>query len=361
VQSEIGPALAGRSATDQVQIDLLLCELDGTPNLSRLGANALLATSLAVCRAAAAHQRQPLHRYLAGLAGTAQPTLPMPMANILSGGAHAGRGMDLQDFLAVPVGAPTFGAALEMLVRVRNAAAELLQAEGRSVLLADEGGLGPAFAHADEALNLMLRAIERAGLRPLHDVALALDVAASELLRDGAYRLEGRALSGDAMVEFVVALAGRYPLISLEDALDQDDWEHWSALTQALPNVQIVGDDLFATNAERIATGVACRAANAVLVKLNQNGTLSGTLAALATAREAGYATVVSARSGETEDAFIADFAVGTAAGQIKIGSLRTSERLAKYNQLLRIEEDLSIPFAGVSGFAGYRPSSSAA
>ena len=355
VRTEIADSLSGLDAGSQEEVDQRMVELDGTPNLARLGANAVLATSLAVCRAAAASRGIPLHRHIAVLAGTSRMTLPMPMVNILSGGAHAGRSMDLQDFLAVPVSARSYSEALEIVVRVRSAAAELLAAGGGTTLLADEGGLSPGFDRAEAALELMQAAIARAGLRPGLDVGIAVDVAASELFSAGHYDLKGehRRLDGEAMVSFVADLVRRFPVISVEDPLDQDDWDHWRHATLALSHVQMLGDDLFATNRTRIEAGIERRVANAVLIKLNQNGTLTGTLEAIAAARAGGYATIVSARSGETEDPFIADLAVGTGAGQIKIGSVRSSERLAKYNQLLRIEEDPELSFAGTSGIAG--------
>jgi enolase len=353
IRGEIAAALIGEPADAQSHLDHKLIALDATANLSRLGANAVVASSVAVARAGAAHRRVPLHRYIGELAGDRTPSLPMPMTNILSGGAHAGRGMDFQDFLAVPVGAPSYSEALEMVSRVRASAAELLQHDGLSVLLADEGGLAPGFARPEEALALMVRSFEHAGLRPGRDISIAIDVAASELWHDDVYHLAcaARRLSGAEMVEHMGDLARRYPIVSIEDALDQDDTAHWQALTAALPHLQIVGDDLFATNRERLSAGIAAGAANAVLVKINQNGTLTGTLEVVRAARAGRYATVVSARSGETEDAFIADLAVGTGAGQIKIGSVRNSERLAKYNQLLRLEEE-GIAFAGRSGLA---------
>ncbi|MBV9653066.1 MAG: phosphopyruvate hydratase [Acetobacteraceae bacterium] len=358
VRTEIARALSGRDPAQQQAIDRCLAELDGTGNFRRLGANAVLATSLAVCRAAAAHAGVPLHRHIAALAGSDRLTLPMPMVNILSGGAHASRSMDMQDFLAVPVGASSFAEALEMAARVRSAAQALMAERGLPVLLADEGGLSPGFGRTEAALQLMLEAITRAGLRPGDDVAVAIDVAASELLQSNRYRLRGeeRSLDGAEMVAFVTDLLRRFPVISVEDALDQDDWEHWRQFTGAAPEAQVLGDDLFATNPARIAEGVTRGVANAVLIKPNQNGTLTGTLDAMRAARLGGYATVVSARSGETEDSFIADLAVGTGAGQIKIGSVRNAERLAKYNQLLRVEEDAAIPFARRSGIAGQKP-----
>lgn len=351
---ELSSALCGQSALDQQTIDQLMRDIDGTASLQRLGANAVLAVSMAVARAAADHQGIPLYLYLADLAGTAI-SIPMPMTNILSGGAHAGRGMDLQDFLVIPVGAKSYSEALEMISRVRLSSTRLMKDRGLTTLLADEGGLSPGFGKADQAMELMVRAFEAAGLRPGEDAAIALDVAASELFEDGSYRLagEGRALSGAEMADFIVDLARRYPVVSIEDPLEQDDWDNWRKFTAALPNCQVVGDDLFVTSAERIKKGIAQGAANAALIKLNQNGTVSGTIEATAVAKSAGYAAVVSARSGETEDTFIADLSVALGTGQIKIGSVRSSERLAKYNQLLRIEEGGDIPFAGVGGIFG--------
>lgn len=356
IGGEIAAAIRGRDALDQRGIDDAMRAADGTENLARLGANAILAVSLAVSRAAAAAQRLPLHRYLTGLAPDLVPSLPLPMVNILSGGAHAGRSMDFQDFLVVPVGATDMEAAIAMLARVRSAAADEMAGAGLSVLLADEGGLSPGLSTADAGLDLLMRSIRRAGLEPGRDIAIALDVAASELYVDGRYVLasEHRTLDGDAMAAYVASLCRDYPVVSVEDPLAEDDWEHWSTFTASVP-IQIVGDDFFATNSDRIARGIAAGAANGVLIKVNQNGTLTGTLDAMALARAAGYATVVSARSGETEDPFIADLAVATGAGQIKIGSLRNSERLAKYNQLLRIAGDGDLPFAGRRALSGSR------
>lgn len=352
--TELAVAIVGQEGTAQVQVDQLMRDADGTPSLQRLGANAILAISMALARAAADHRKIPLYQYIAELAGTAM-SMPMPMTNILSGGAHARRGMDIQDFLVIPVGAGSYSEALEMISRVRLAATGLMTEQGLTTLLADEGGLSPGFGKAEHAMDLMIRAFEAAGLRPGEDAAIALDIAASELFENGAYRLagEGRALSGPEMAAFVSDLARRFPIISIEDPLEQDDWENWRILTSELPGVQIVGDDLFVTNVDRIRQGIAQGVANAALIKLNQNGTVSGTIAAAAEARSAGYAAVVSARSGETEDTFIADLSVGLGTGQIKIGSVRSSERLAKYNQLLRIEESAALPFAGVGGIYG--------
>ena len=353
VKNEIASHAAGLDALDQEALDQALIGLDGSTSLNRLGANAVLATSLAAARAAANYCREPLYRYIARLTGDAM-SLPMPMTNILSGGAHASRGMDFQDYLVIPIGASSYSEALHVISRVRASATLLLRQRGLTVLLADEGGLSPGFPKATMALQLMVDAFEHAKLRPGVDVAIAIDVAASELYRDQQYKLqgEGRTFSSEEMADYVVALGRQYPVVSIEDPLDQDDWAGWKRFTSAIPDVQIVGDDLFATNLQRITLGVQRGVANAALIKLNQNGTLAGTLRAMKAARDAGYATVVSARSGETEDTFIADLAVGTGAGQIKIGSVRSSERLAKYNQLLRIEEESNLPFAGASALS---------
>jgi enolase len=355
VCGEICNALIDHDACDQAGIDQTMTELDGSTKLQRLGANGILATSLAVARAAAASQGIPLYRYIASLLPGSEMSLPMPMTNILSGGAHAGRSMDLQDFLAIPIGAQSYSQALQMISRVRSSAASILQTEGLSTLLADEGGLSPGYGRADRALETMVRAFEAAGLRPGIDMAITLDVAASELFKSGTYVLAGEQcrFASAEMIEFIAGLAQRYPIVSIEDALDQDDWDGWQALTSQLADIQLVGDDLFATNPDRIQRGIATGVANCALIKLNQNGTLSGTLQVIELAVSAGYGTVVSARSGETEDNFIADLAVGTGAGQIKIGSVRSSERMSKYNQLLRIEEEAGLPFAGTTRLAG--------
>jgi enolase len=338
VDDEIARALRGYDAADQRGLDARMRELDGTPSLSRLGANAVLAVSLAACRAVAAAKSQPLYRRIAELSATQQMTLPVPMVNIFSGGLHAGRGMDVQDFLAVPLSARDYASALHMMMRVRATAESVVARYGAPVLLADEGGLSPGSPTAEIALDLMVETIEEAGLAPGRDVGIALDVAATSL--------------ADASGDYLLAREGR-TLSSAE--MHDEDWQNWSELTRRLDNIQIVGDDLFCTNPARIETGIARGAANCVLIKLNQNGTLTGTLDAIRSAREGGYATVISARSGETEDAFMADLAVGTAGGQIKIGSLRNSERLTKYNQLTRIAEDTDIPYAGARVLAGGR------
>ncbi|MBV9170616.1 MAG: phosphopyruvate hydratase [Chloroflexi bacterium] len=347
----LAPGIRGIDADDQAKLDARMRELDGTQNLSRLGANAVLAVSMAACRAAASARGMPLWQRLASLARVHAPVLPLPMVNILSGGAHARGGMDIQDILAMPVGAASLDEALQMVAAVRTAARGLLGEEGRSVLLADEGGFSPGYASVEAGLELLVRAIERAHLRPADQVAIGLDIAATQLVRpDGTYELHRaqRVLSSSEMAEFVLGLAARYPIVSIEDPLGEDDWDAWRGLTPRA-RWQLIGDDLFCTNVRRIQRGVESGVANAVLIKVNQIGTVSDALAALRVAQEAGYRTVVSARSGETEDAFIADLAVGSGAGQIKVGSLATSERMAKYNQLVRIAEHRpALPFSSV-------------
>jgi len=353
VTGEIARLVEGHDVLDQSGIDAAMRGADGTPNLARLGGNATLAVSLAAARAAAAARRQPLYRHIAELAGV-DPTMPLPMVNILSGGLHAGRGMDVQDFLVIPVGAGSYSEALNWICRVRDAAAKLSADRGLPTLLADEGGLSPGFEESSEALQLMVEAFEEAGLRPGEDVAIALDIASSSLVdADGRYPFPrlGRTYSAAEMIEQQADWIARFPIVSIEDGLGEDDWANWPAMTRRIGNVQLVGDDLFATQPDRIQRAIDAGAANAALIKVNQNGTLSGTLDAIRTARVAGYATVISARSGETEDDFLADLAVGVAGGQIKIGSVRNSERQSKYNQLLRIEE-AGLPWAGTSGLA---------
>ncbi len=357
VNGEIASTLRGADVQDQSDIDSRLLKLDGTPQLQRLGANAVLSVSLAACRAAAASAGKPLYAHISALAGTLELLMPMPMVNILSGGLHAGRGMDVQDFLAIPARATSIDDAIHTMSRVRNAATEVSKKRGLPTLLADEGGLSPGCATGREALRLMIDAIEYAGLKPGDDIVIAIDVAATSLYdkEQRKYRLarEGREATSDEMVEMVAGWIRDFPVVSIEDALDEEDWDGWSKLTARLGGeVRLIGDDLFATNKERFAHGVKLRCANGVLVKVNQNGTLTGTLEVIAAARAAGYAPVISARSGETEDSFIADLAVGTAAGQIKIGSTRCSDRLSKYNQLLRIEEQSRARFAGMAAIA---------
>jgi enolase len=348
VRREIGSALRGMDAADQPAVDACMRALDGTPQLSRLGANAVLAVSLACARAAAAARGEPLWRALAWGA----PLLPMPMVNILSGGAHAGRVVDVQDYLAVPVGARSFAQAIEWVARVRAAAASLVAERGGNPhLVADEGGLAMHLDDNAAGLGLLTDAIERSGLRPRDDVAIALDVAATQLVAGRAYHLaaEGRTLTGAEMVDMVARWCTDWPVVSVEDPLGEDDWDGWRLATERLGHLQLVGDDLFVTSPERLDRGVSAGVANTVLVKVNQNGTLSGTAEVMRRARQAGYATVVSARSGETEDDVIADLAVAWRSGQIKVGSLTRSERTAKWNRLLAIEAELgeTAEFAG--------------
>jgi enolase len=283
--------------------------------------------------------------------------LPMPMVNILSGGLHAGRGMDVQDFLVIPIGAASFSEAMEWAWRVRAAAQALCDEQGLPTLLADEGGLAPGFETAEQALNLMVSAFERAGLAPGRDAAIGLDIASSSMI-DGQGRYvfarEGKKYSAEDLIDLLVRWTTSFPIVSIEDGLGEEDWANWAQLTQALPHVQLVGDDLFATQSARIERGVDAGAANAVLIKVNQNGVFSGALEAVDTARKAGYATAISARSGETEDDFLADFAAGVGSGQIKVGSVRTAERMCKYNQLLRLEES-GLPWSGSMGIAPKR------
>ncbi|WP_263588056.1 phosphopyruvate hydratase [Sphingopyxis sp. GC21] len=353
VSGEIAVLLLGHDAYDQMGIDEAMREADGTPNFARLGGNAVLSVSLAVARASAAARRQPLWRRFADLAGV-DPTMPMPMVNILSGGLHAGRGMDVQDFLVIPVGASSYTEALDWVCRVRLAATELSTERGLPILLADEGGLSPGFASSEEALDLMVAAFGRAGLKAGSQVAIALDIASSSLIdAEGRYPFvrQGAIYDAEQMIALQADWVSRYPIVSIEDGLGEDDWDNWPEMTRRLSHIQLVGDDLFATQPERIRRGIGSNIANSALIKVNQNGTLTGTLEAIRTAREAGYTTVISARSGETEDDFLADLAVGVAGGQIKIGSVRNSERQAKYNQLLRIEE-AGLPWSARSGLA---------
>lgn len=350
VRDQIAPRLVGRSVLEQAALDRLLCELDGTPDKSRLGANAVLAVSLACAHAAAAARGLPLWRHLHA---DGMARLPLPMVNLISGGLHAGGNLDFQDFLLLPVGARSYSEALEMTGDVYRALAATLARHGfEGVLVGDEGGFGPRLRSNEQAAELAVEAIRRAGYTAGRDAALALDVAATHFYGGGRYRLRatgGRSLSSEEMVETLQLLVGAYPIQSIEDGMAEDDWDGWEALTTALGGqVQLIGDDLFVTNPERLRRGIAAGVANSILVKPNQIGTLTETLEVIALARSAGYRPVISARSGETEDTTIADFAVGTAAGQIKVGSVARSERLAKYNQLLRIEEEMGVnaPFA---------------
>lgn len=342
IAEEVAPAIVGRRP-ERVAIDALLIELDGTSDKSRLGANATLAVSLATTRAEAAAAGMPLWRYLAQGRSVA---LPMPMVNIISGGLHAGRQLDIQDFLVVPRGAQSYSAALEMVTAIHRATGELLHDGGLSTLRADEGGYGPALAGHDAALELLDRAVEHAGYSVGDDVIYAVDVASSHFYNEheGRYVLASEAVTLDAgeFAAYLDDLADRHPIASFEDPFAEDDWPAWSSFTASAGNrLQIVGDDLFTTNPQRLARGIAERSANAVLVKMNQIGTITETLDVISAAKGAGLNTVISARSGETEDPALADFAVGVDGGQIKIGSVTQSERLSKYNQLLRIEQEL--------------------
>ena len=341
VNGEIFDALSGRDVEDQRALDLALIELDGTGDKSRLGANATLGASLAIARAGALARGVPLYRHIGGVDAH---ILPAPLMNVVNGGAHADNGLDFQEFMIAPVGAPSFAEALRWGAEVFHALRARLAAAGHATSVGDEGGFAPDLGNAAEALDFIVRAVEDAGLRPGEQVALALDAAASELCRDGIYRLagEGRDLDGEGMIAGFETLAAQYPILSIEDGLDEDDWEGWAALTRALGGrMQLVGDDLFATNPARLRRGIREGAANAVLIKANQIGTLTETLETVRMAHCAGYRTVISHRSGETEDSFIADLAVAVNSGRIKTGSLSRSERLAKYNRLLRIEEEL--------------------
>ena len=342
VNGEIAGSVAGLDADDQAGLDRALIDLDGTPNKARLGANAILGVSLASARAAAAEEGMPLWRYLGGEAAR---VLPVPMMNLLNGGAHADNRVDFQECMAVPVGADSFSDALWMGVEVFHALKGHLRARGLSTAYGDEGGFAPDLESNEAALEALVAGIEAAGLRPGEDVAIALDPATSELFGDdGGYELEheGRALRSEELAELWADLAERYPIVSIEDGMDEEDWDGWRALTERLgARVQLVGDDLFVTNVERLKRGIDQAVANSILVKVNQIGTLTETLEAMAVAREAGYTAVMSHRSGETEDTTIADLAVATGCGQIKTGAPSRSDRVAKYNQLLRIEEAL--------------------
>jgi len=337
----IAPELDGMEATEQAAVDRALLELDGTPNKSALGANALLGVSLAVARAAADEAGLPLYQYLGGAGAR---LLPVPLMNVLNGGAHADNGLDIQEFMLVPAGAQSFSEALRTGAEVFHALKGLLRDKGLSTGVGDEGGFAPALGSNTAALDLLLQAIERAGYRPAEDVLLALDAAASEFFHGGRYRFraEGKERTSEEMIAFYESLLDRYPLCSIEDGLAEQDWDGWAALTRRLGSrIQLVGDDIFVTNPTILGEGIRKGIANAILIKVNQIGTLTETLEAVELAKRAGYGTVISHRSGETEDTFIADLAVAVNAGQIKTGSLARGERTAKYNQLLRIEEEL--------------------
>ncbi len=339
---QISQEVAGTEASDQAELDWKMIQLDGTENRGRLGANAILAVSMATARAAARSLHLPLYRYLGGLSAR---LLPLPMMNILNGGAHADNNVDFQEFMIVPVGAERFSEALRMGVEVFQHLKGVLGRKGYETAVGDEGGFAPRLKSNQEAIELVLEAIAKAGYSPGEQVALALDPATSEMYRDGAYvffKSDQSRKSADQMVRFWQDWARQYPIVSIEDGLAEDDWEGWKLLTQTLGDqVQLVGDDLFVTNTERLKQGIDDGAGNAILIKLNQIGTVTETIAAIELARRHGYAAIVSHRSGETEDTFIADFAVGLHTGQIKTGSASRTDRVAKYNQLLRIEEQL--------------------
>ena len=348
---EIFEAIAGLDAEDQVKIDKLMIGLDGTPNKARLGANAILGVSLAVAKAAAAQAGLPLYRYVGG---TQARILPVPMMNIINGGAHADNPIDFQEFMVMPLAAPSGSEAIRWGAEIFHALKAQLKAAGHNTNVGDEGGFAPNLKSADEALAFIMKAIEKAGFKPGSDVALALDSASTEFFKDGKYRLEGegKVLDPDGMVTFYEKLTSAYPIVSIEDGMAEDDWEGWKALTDRIGNrVQLVGDDLFVTNPKRLADGIKKGVANAILIKVNQIGTLTETLEAVEMAHKAGYRAVMSHRSGETEDATIADLAVATNCGQIKTGSLSRSDRIAKYNQLIRIEQGLGMA-AGYGGRA---------
>jgi len=341
VNGEIAEELAGMDSGEQEAIDAIMCELDGTPNKSRLGANAILGVSLAVAHAAAAYSEQPLYRYVGG---TSARMLPVPMMNIINGGEHADNPIDIQEFMIMPVSASNIRDAVRMGAEVFHTLKGELSAAGLSTGIGDEGGFAPNLSSTRDALDFILRSIEKAGYKPGEDIYLALDCAATEYYVDGKYEMkgEGKSLSSAENVAYLQALVADYPIISIEDGMSEDDWDGWVALTAAMGDkIQLVGDDLFVTNPERLATGIEKKAANSLLVKVNQIGTLSETLKAVDMAHRAGMTCVMSHRSGETEDATIADLAVATNCGQIKTGSLARSDRLAKYNQLIRIEEML--------------------
>jgi len=342
VHETIAPALLGEEPFDQVAIDRHLLELDGTPTKSRLGANAVLGVSLAVAKASAGSLGMPLYRYLGGVHAH---VLPVPLMNVLNGGKHADNNVDLQEFMIVPLGAPTFREALRWATEVFHTLASVLKKRGLSTSVGDEGGFAPNLASNEDALKVLVEAIEKAGYQPGKQVAIALDPASSEFFKDGVYVLQGdngRRLSSAEMVGYYVAMCDRYPIVSIEDGVAEDDWEGWSLMTKQLGDrIQIVGDDLFVTNVTRLARGIREGIANSILIKVNQIGSLTETLDAIEMAHRAGYTAVISHRSGETEDVTIADLAVATNAGQIKTGSLSRTDRVAKYNQLLRIEEQL--------------------
>jgi enolase len=356
VLDDIGPELVGFEASEQRLVDAALIDLDGTPDKSKFGANAILGVSLAVAKAAAASADLPLFRYLGGPNAY---LLPVPMFNIVNGGAHADSNVDVQEFMIAPIGAPTFAEALRQGAEVYHALKSVLKSKGLSTGLGDEGGFAPSLESNRTALDVISEAIEQAGLTVGQDIVFALDVAATEFYRDGAYQFEGAAKSAEEMIAYYKDLVANYPIVSVEDPMSEEDWDGWISLTTELDEVtQLVGDDLFVTNPERLARGISSGAANALLVKVNQIGSLTETLDAVDLAHRAGYRCMMSHRSCETEDTTIADLAVATNCGQIKTGAPARSERVAKYNQLLRIEEELddAARYAGAGAFPRYRP-----
>ncbi len=346
VNGEIADAVTGMDAAAQAELDQAMRELDGTDNKRRLGANAILAVSMAAAKAAAAQQGLPLYRHLATLHGEASPdTLPVPQMNIMNGGAHADNAVDFQEFMILPTGIGSFREALRAGAEVFHALKKLLAARGLSTAVGDEGGFAPELGSNEEAVRLLCKAVESAGYEPGTQITIGLDVASSELYSDGAYRLEaeGRTMQSAELVDYIQAWVDKYPIVTIEDGMAEDDWEGWSALTERLGwRLQLTGDDLFVTNAAILEKGIERGVANSILIKVNQIGTLTETLEAIRMAHAAGYRATISHRSGETEDTFIADLSVATRAGQIKTGSLCRSERVAKYNRLLRIEHDLA-------------------
>jgi enolase len=358
VNGEMAVILDGMDALDQRGIDLALIDADGTPNKSRLGANAILGVSLATAKAAADELELPLYRYVGGAGAH---VLPVPMMNVVNGGVHADNSIDLQEFMIMPVGAASFSEALRWGVETYHALARVLKVRGLSTTVGDEGGFAPNLDSNEEAVSILVEAIEAAGRIPGQDIAIAMDPATSELYKDGSYVLagEGRTLSSADMVAYWVDLVGRYPIVSIEDGMAEEDWDGWAAMTEAIGSrVQLVGDDLFVTNEERLRRGIDAGTANAILIKVNQIGSLTETLGTMDLATRAGYSCVMSHRSGETEDTTIADLAVATNCGQIKTGAPARSDRVAKYNQLLRIEEQLgeSAAFRGGAALASWSP-----
>lgn len=354
VNEIIAPALNGISALEQSLIDQLMLDLDGSANKSNLGANAILGVSLAVAKAAAESVGLPLYRYLGGPIAN---VLPVPLMNVINGGAHAANNVDIQEFMIVPIGAPTFKEALRWGAEVFASLSGVLKGKGLLGGVGDEGGFAPNLGSNQEALDILIQAIEMAGYKPGEQVALALDVASSEFYKEGTYTYDGQPHTPDQLIDYLSELISKYPIVSIEDGLQEDDWDNWKSLTQKLgPKVQLVGDDLFVTNPSRLKDGIDKKVANSILVKLNQIGSLSETLAAVDLATRSGYTSVISHRSGETEDTTISDLAVATRAGQIKTGSLCRSERIAKYNRLLRIEDELGAQ-AVYAGAVGLGPS----